>query len=95
MNAFFQQLLLDMVTVDFWQQMTPNALLLGTLHMLIVVNFLLFWTLIKGSKLPKILQEFPLTLLLPSKAKSLLFLVLYYLCLAFVLPSFAIAFLRP
>lgn len=94
MHEFFQQLSIDIGTTDFWKELTPNGLLLGTLHMLVVLNFQLIWALLKKTELPKFLREPPLSILLPSNLKDLLILALFYLCIAFVLPSLAIVFLR-
>ena len=94
MPNFIQQLSIDMVSVGFWEEMTPTMLLFGILHMLIVLNFLLIWSVLKNPKLPKILREPPLSIVLPSEIKNVLILVAFYLFLALVLPSFAIAFLR-
>lgn len=46
------------------------------------------------TKFPKFLREPPLSILLPSDLKNILILTLFYLCIAFVLPSLAMAFLR-
>ena len=94
MHEFFQQLSIDIGTINFWKELTPNGLLLGTLHMLIALNFRLIWALLKKTKLPKFLREPPLSILLPSDVKNVLILAAFYLCIAFVLPSLAIVFLR-
>lgn len=89
-----QKLLIDASSIEFWKEMVPNMLVIGTFHLLIVTNFLLILHVMKTPKPPKFLQVLPFSFLLPTSTKNVLFLGLFYFCLALVLPSLAIIILK-